>query len=179
MPLSDTAIRNAKPANVSYKMPDERGMYLFVMKTGGKSFRFDYSYLGKRQTLTLGTYPDVSLAKAREARDSARKLLADGINPSEERKAVKASKEGSAANSFEVIAREWVATYMKDKSVSHTGRILRRFELYLFPWIGKKAITDITAPEILTSIKRVQDQNKLETAHRTLQACGQVFRYAV
>ena len=179
MPLSDTAIRNAKPTNASYKIPDERGMYLFVMKTGGKSFRLDYRYLGKRFTLTLGTYPDVSLAKAREAREIARKLLADGINPSEERKAVKASKEGIATNSFELIAREWVSTYMKDKSESHTGRILRRFELYLFPWIGKKPITDITAPEILLSIKRIQEQNKLETAHRTLQASGQVFRYAV
>ena len=179
MPLSDTAIRNAKPTNANYKIPDERGMYLFVLKTGGKSFRLDYRHLGKRFTLTLGTYPDVSLLKAREARESARKILADGINPSEERKAVKASKEGIATNSFEVIAREWVSTYMKDKSESHTGRILRRFELYLFPWVGKKPITDITAPEILLSIKRIQEQNKLETAHRTLQASGQVFRYAV
>ena len=89
MPLSDTAIRNAKPTNANYKIPDERGMYLFVLKTGGKSFRLDYRHLGKRFTLTLGTYPDVSLLKAREARESARKILADGINPSEERKAVK------------------------------------------------------------------------------------------
>ena len=179
MPLTDIAIRNAKPKSVNYKIPDERGMYLFVMKAGGKSFRFDYRYLGKRYTLTLGTYPDVSLQQAREGREAARKLLADGVNPSEQRKATKASKLVSAANSFEVIAREWVSTYMKDKSSSHTDRILRRFELYLFPWIGKKAIVDITAPELLVSIKRIQNQNKLETAHRTLQAAGQVFRYAV
>ena len=91
MPLSDTAIRNTKPTDASYKIPDERGVYLFVMKTGSKSFRLDYRYLGKRFTLTLGAYPDVSLVKTRDARERARKLLANGINPSEERKAVKAS----------------------------------------------------------------------------------------
>lgn len=179
MPLTDTAIRNAKPKSVNYKIPDERGMYLFVMKAGGKSFRFDYRFLGKRYTLTLGTYPDVTLVQAREGRDAARKLLADGVNPSEQRKAIKASKKTNAINSFEAIAREWISTHMKDKSESHTGRILRRFELYLFPWIGKRAIAEISAPEFLTSIKRIQNQNKLETAHRTMQAAGQVFRYAV
>jgi len=154
-------------------------LYLFIQPTGGKLWRLDYRYQSKRKTLALGAYPDVPLTKARDDRDAARKLLAAEIDPSENRKAKKASKQGNAANSFEVIAREWAASHMADKAASHKDRVIRRFEVYLFPWIGSKPIADITAPEILESIKRVQNQNKLETAHRTLQAAGQVFRYAV
>jgi integrase len=181
MALSVTAIKNAKPRDKTFKLYDEAGLFIQVTPSGGKWWRFKYRFDGKEKLLSLGTFPDVSLAEARGKRDDARKLLAKSpqVDPSNTRKVEKATNQTNATNSFEAIAREWVATYMKDKSVSHTGRILRRFELYLFPWIGKKAIRDITAPEILTSIKRVQDQNKLETAHRTLQACGQVFRYAV
>jgi integrase len=177
--LTDTAIRNARPKDKPYKLADEKGLYLFIQPTGGKLWRLDYRYQSKRKTLALGAYPDVPLTKARDDRDAARKLLAAEIDPSENRKAKKASKQGNAANSFEVIAREWAASHMADKAASHKDRVIRRFEVYLFPWIGSKPIADITAPEILESIKRVQNQNKLETAHRTLQAAGQVFRYAV
>jgi integrase len=177
--LTDVAIRNAKSKDKPFKMADGKGLYLFIQPSGGKLWRLDYRYQSKRKTLALGAYPDVTLTKARDDRDAARKLLAADIDPSENRKAAKASKQGNASNSFEVIAREWVASHMADKSTSHKDRVIRRFEVYLFPWIGRKAIADITAPEILESIKRVQKQNKLETAHRTLQAAGQVFRYAV
>lgn len=177
--LTDVVVRNAKPKDKAYKLTDEKGMYLLVQITGGKLWRFDYRYFGKRKTQALGSYPDVSLNKARELRDECRKLLASDVDPSEVRKATKESKRGSDNNSFEIIAREWIATHMADKAPSHRDRTLRRFEVYLFPWIGKKIISEITAPELLESIKRVQNQNKLETAHRVLQAAGQVFRYAV
>ena len=181
MALSVTAIKNAKPKDKAFKLYDEAGLFMQVTPNGGKWWRFKYRIDAKEKLLSLGTFPDVSLADARQRRDDARKLLVQSppIDPSDSRKAAKASRQIDATNSFEAIAREWVATYMADKSESHTGRILRRFEIYLFPWIGSKAITDITAPEILTPIKLVQNQNKLETAHRTLQAAGQVFRYAV
>ena len=181
MALSVTAIKNAKPTDKAFKLYDEAGLFIQVTPSGGKWWRFKYRYDGKEKLLSLGTFPDVSLADARQRRDDARKLLAQipPVDPSNTRKAVKAAHTLNAENSFEALAREWVATYMANKSDTHTGRILRRFELYLFPWIGKKPIAEITSPEILIPIKLVQNQNKLETAHRTLQAAGQVFRYAV
>lgn len=177
--LTDVTVRNAKPKDKAYKVTDEKGLYLLVQVSGGKLWRYDYRYLGKRKTLALGAYPDVSLIKARELRDDARRLLASDVDPSEVRKATKLSKLASNSNSFEIVAREWVATHMADKASSHKDRVLRRFEIYLFPWVGKKAISEIAAPELLESIRRIQNQNKLETAHRVLQAAGQVFRYAV
>lgn len=179
MPLNDIKVRAAKPKEKAFKLTDERGLYLFITPSGGKLWRFNYRYEDKSKTLALGAYPDISLSNARQRRDDARKLLANGVDPAAVKKAVKSSKNVNVKNNFEVIAREWVTDHMADKSESHTQRILRRFELYLFPWIGAKAIDDITGPELLLAIKRVQNQNKLETAHRTLQAAGQVFRYAV
>ena len=162
-----------------YKLADEKGLYLFVQTSGGKLWRFDYRFDGKRKTLALGAYPDTSLAQAREKRDGARKLIANNTDPSDAQKAVKASKKGNAANSFEVITREWAISYFKEKTQSHYMRTLRRLELYIFPWLGSKAITDITAPQILEVVKRIENLNKLETAHRTLQATSQVFKYAI
>ena len=110
MPLSDTAIKAAKPkADKAYKLPDEKGMYLLINPNGSKYFRLKYRFDGKEKVLALGVYPETSLKKAREKRDAARILLADSIDPGENRKAVKSSKAESATNSFEVIAREWGA----------------------------------------------------------------------
>lgn len=164
-----------------YKLGDEKGLYLLVQASGSKLWRLDYRFDDKRKTLALGSYPEVSLAQAREKRDNARKLLANDppIDPSENRKAIKATKQLSCENSFEVVAREWWQSYMKGKAESHKEKVIRRFELYLFPWIGSKPIADITAPQVLEVVKRIEKLNKLETAHRTLQAAGQVFRYAV
>lgn len=181
MALTTTAIRNAKPASKAFKMYDEAGLFIQVTPNGGKWWRFKYRFEGKEKLISFGTFPEVSLSDARARRDAARKLLSNDppIDPSNTRKAEKATSQLNATNSFEAIAREWLASHMADKSDSHKDRLLRRFELYLFPWIGKKPITEITAPQLLENIKRVQNQNKLETAHRTLQAAGQVFRYAV
>ncbi len=179
--LSATAINNAKPKDKPYKLADEKGLYLLIQSTGSKLWRFDYRFLDKRKTLALGSYPDVSLSHARDKRDKARSLLASDppIDPSENRKAEKSSKLLSSENSFEVIAREWWQTHMKNKAASHKDKVIRRFELYLFPWIGSKPIADITAPQMLQVVKRIETLNKLETAHRALQTAGQVFRYAV
>ena len=179
--LSATAINNAKPKDKPYKLADEKGLYLFIQATGSKLWRFDYRFLGKRKTLALGSHPDVSLSHARDKRDKARTLLASDppVDPNENRKAEKASQQSNGENSFEVIAREWWQTHMKNKATSHKDKVIRRFELYLFPWIGSKAIADITAPQMLQVVKRIETLNKLETAHRALQTAGQVFRYAV
>lgn len=176
--LTVVAVNNAKPKDKPYKLADEKSLYLLVSSTG-KYWRFDYRYLDKRKTLALGTFPDVSLATARQRRDDARKQLADGIDPSAQKKAIKTARVTSNENSFEVIAREWLEIFFVNKSASHKEKTIRRLEVYLFPWVGKKPISEITAPEVLLAIKRPQSQNKLETAHRALQVTGQVFRYAV
>ena len=179
MALSDIAIRNAKPMVKPYKLSDSGGLFVLIATTGGKLWRYSYRFDGKQKTLTLGTYPDTGLKEARELHASARKVLAAGIDPNENRKNNKATKKLNAANSFEMVAREWWQSYMKNKAESHKEKVIRRFELYLFPWLGKKPISEITAPQFLEVIKRIEKQNKLETAHRTLQTAGQVFRYAV
>ena len=181
MALSNTAIINAKATVKAYKLYDTDGLFLQVTPTGGKWWRLKYRFDGKEKLLSLGTYPEVSLASARERRDLARKLLANDppIDPSENRKNIKAENRLNATNSFELVAREWWHSYMKGKAESHKQKVMRRFELYLFPWIGNKPINSITAPQVLEVIKRIEKLNILETAHRTLQASGQVFRYAV
>lgn len=177
MPLSDTSVRNAKPRDKAFKLYDEDGLFIIISPKGGKWWRFKYRLGGKEKLLSIGTYPEIALKEARERRDQARKLVANGIDPSDTRKAEKAA--GSSANSFEAVAREWIASHMKDKAASHRDKVLRRFENYVFPWVGQKPVGEITAPEMLTAVKRIEALGKLETAHRALQTAGQVFRYAV
>jgi integrase len=179
MKLSDAQIRKSNSKSKAYKLSDGGGMYLEVMPSGSKYWRLKYRFEGKEKRLALGVYPDVSLALARERRQDARKLLATGIDPSENKKAIKAAKFEKSENSFEVVAREWIASHMANKADSHKNKVIRRFELYIFPWLGSKAIADITAPQVLDAIKRIEKLGILETAHRALQTCGQVFRYGV
>ena len=179
MSLTDTAIRNAKPSNKPIKLFDERGLYLEVSPTGGKWWRLKFRFDGKEKRLSLGVYPDVSLKDARDRRDTARKLLAEGIDPSENRKAQKLARADSAANSFEVVAREWLSKYSPVWAKNHGGNIARRFERDIFPWIGAHPIADLSAPDILTVARRIESRGALETAHRAIQNCGQVFRYAI
>jgi integrase len=177
MPLTDIKARNAKPKEKTRKLYDERGLYLEISPKGGKWWRFKYRYEGKEKRLSLGVYPDVNLKLARERRDDARKLVANGIDPSENRKAEKLTKGGG--NCFEAVAREWYAKYSTNWSANHGGRIIRRLERDIFPWIGDKPIAVVNAPELLSVIQRIEKRGALETAHRALGNCGQVFRYAV
>lgn len=179
MPLTDTSIRNAKPADKTRKLFDGGGLYLEVSPNGGKWWRLKYRFGGKEKRLSLGTYPDVSLKDARERRDEARKLLANDVDPGENRKAAKAANADQAANSFEVIAREWFAKFSSNWSITHSVRIIRRLERDVFPWIGSKPIATITAPQLLETAQRIENRGALETAHRALSNCGQIFRYAV
>lgn len=179
MALSDTAIKSAKPSEKQVKLSDEKGLFLLVAPSGGKWWRFKYRIGGKEKLLSLGTYPEVSLKDARQRRDDARKLLAGGVDPSENRKATKAAKAESAGNSFEVIAREWFAKFSAGWVKSHADKIINRLEKDIFPWIGRKPIADITAPELLAALRRIESRGAVETAHRAHQNCGQVFRYAV
>ena len=179
MALSDIAIRNAKTKEKPYKLSDSGGLFILITSSGGKLWRYSYRFDGKQKTFSLGSYPDVGLKEARESHAAARKILSAGVDPSENRKNQIAAKKLSASNSFELVAREWWQSHMKNKADSHKEKVIRRFELYLFPWLGKKPISEITAPQFLEVIKRIEKQNIAETAKRTLQTAGQVFRYAV
>lgn len=178
MPLTDVAVKNAKAKDKPYKLADERSLYLLVNRAG-KYWRMDYRYDGKRKTVALGVYPDTTLAYAREMRDVARKLLAQGIDPSENKKATKAARRDNAANSFEVVAREWHSKNKSSWGESHGGRILRRLEVDIFPWVGRKPIAELDAPTLLAAVQRIEKRGALETAHRAMQNCSQVLRYAV
>ncbi len=179
MALTDTAIKSAKPTDKPVKMTDGDGLYLLLNPNGGKWWRFDYRFDGKRKTLSMGVYPDVSLRDARDRRDAARKQIANGIDPGEHRKAHKSARADAVANSFEAVAREWFSKMLPTWTPDHADKIIKRFERDVFPWIGGKPIADLNAPEVLTTVRRIEARGRLETAHRALQSCGQVFRYAV
>ena len=179
MPLTDTAIRTAKANARTQRFFDSGGLYLEVAPTGGKWWRFKYRYDGKEKRISFGVYPEVSLKRARDKRDEARALLADGIDPGENRKAVKAAKVERASNSFEVIAREWFDKNKPTWAPSHADKIIARLENDVFPWLGGKAIADITAPDVLAVLRRIEGRGTLDTAHRASGNCSQVFRYAI
>ncbi|SIQ59228.1 Integrase [Janthinobacterium sp. TND4EL3] len=179
MPLTDVKIKSSKPGAKPYKLYDERGLFLIVTPMGGKWWRFKYRFDNKEKLLSLGIYPEIGLRDARDRRDEARKLLAHSIDPGLHRKAQKMLKQAQAANSFEAVAREWHAKFAPTWAEHHGDRILRRLERDIFPWIGNRAIAEISAPEVLASARRIERRGALETAHRALANCGQVFRYAV
>jgi integrase len=179
MPLTDTAIRNVKPAARTAKLYDQQGMYLEVAPTGGKWWRLKYRFDGREKRLSLGVYPEVGLKEARTRRDEARKLLASGVDPSENRKAIKLGRVDRAANSFEVVTREWFAKFSKDWAPGHQSRVFRLFERDLFPWLGAEPVADVDAKKLLTALRRIEARGALDTAHRALSNCGQVFRYAI
>ncbi|MGZ8943746.1 MAG: tyrosine-type recombinase/integrase [Methylobacter sp.] len=176
MPLSDTAIKNAKPTEKPYKMADEKGMYLLVHTNGGKYFRLDYRFAGKRKTLALGTYPDTSLKQAREKLYTVKKQLADGIDPGITRKIEKA---GSSENTFSAIAKEFIEGNKNRWSSSHRAHVEQCFERDVYPWIGSRPLKDLSAVEVLTTLRRIVDRGALETAARTKQFIGQAIRYGI
>jgi integrase len=191
MPLTDTAVRNAKPSTKPYRLFDGGGLYIEIAPSGGKWWRLKYRFAGKEKRLSLGVYPEVPLAGrkhkasgkwidgARDKRDKARQMLADGIDPGENRKANKAARADSAANSFEVVTREWFTKFSLTWSANYGRQIMRRFEHDIFRWIGGRAIAEVTSSELLTTIRRIESRGALATAHRALANCGQVFRYAI
>jgi integrase len=177
VPLTDTTIRNAKAVDKAIKLFDGGGLFLQVMPTGGKWWRFRYRFEGKHKLLSLGTYPAVSLKQARAKRDEMRQHLAAGQDPSAVRKAAKTRR--SSANSFEVVALEWFTKFAPTWVPAHADKIIRSLERDVIPWIGARPVGEINAPELLSVLRRIEDRGALNIAHRTHQVCGRVFRYAI
>ena len=179
MPLTHTKLRAIKPSNKTQKVFDGKGMYLEVSPKGGTWWRLKYRIDRKEKRISLGVYPDVSLKEARSRRDTARTQIANGIDPSEVRKAEKASKVENGANTFEVVAREWFGKQTQGWAESYSSKVIRRLEMYVFPWLGSKPISTIKAPDLLAVLRRIEERGTVETARRTQFLCGQILRYAV
>jgi integrase len=177
--LTDITIRNAKPKDKPYKLSDAKGMYLLIKPNGGKYWRLKYRFTNKENHLALGVYPEVTLNMARDKRDEARKVLANGVNPSQAKKDIKRQKLLSAANSFEALAREWHANQSLKWTENHAMKAMRRLEADVFPMLGARAVNEITAPELLSVIRQVEKRGALELSHRVLQMVGQIFRYGI
>jgi hypothetical protein len=161
--LTDTLIRKAKAPAKPRKLSDERGLYLLCAPSGGKWWRFKYRFAGKEKLLSLGTYPDVSLAKAREAREDARRQLAAGIDPSAARQHGKREKAEAGANDFETVAREWLENVKPAWAAVYYGDTVKRFEAFVFPTIGRRAIAGITASELLPLLRKIEARGTLVT----------------
>jgi integrase len=179
MHLTDTRVRNAKPQAKAYKLSDGGGMYLLVTPDGARYWRLDYRFAGKRRTLALGVYPIMTLSAARTGRDEARRLLTQDIDPNAAKKARKRATKVACENTFEAIAREWIANQRHRLAARYCALLLARLEVDVFPHIGSRPIAEIDAPELLDVLRRVEKRGVIETARRLRQICGQVFRYAI
>jgi len=177
MALTELEVKSAKPEAKARKLADGLGMYLLIQPTGSKLWRLKYRFGGTEKVLALGQYPQIGLKDARAARDEARKLLANGADPGQVKKAQKVAQSG--ADTFEAIAREWHAKHVPTWSASNAAKIMRRLEVDVFPWVGSRPINTLTAPDLLTMLRRIEDRGALETAHRALSNTGMIFRYAV
>ena len=179
MPLTDTAVRNAKPLTKPQRLFDSCGLYLEISPGGGKWWRFKYRFGGKEKRLSLGVYPAISLKDARDRRDALRKQIANDIDPGVRRRAEKASKAEAGANSFEVVAREWHTKQSNAWVKSTIAARLTRLEAEVFPAFGSRSIAEVGAPEILKILRRIEGRGANEVARRVRQMIGQIFRYAI
>jgi len=179
MALTDPRIKQAKPKDKDYKLSDSKGLYLLVAKTGSKYWRLKYRFLNKEKVLALGVYPTVTLKQARKACDTAKEQLEQGIDPSQARKAKRAELTGAQSNNLETLTREWHCQQTRKWSQSYSEKVLRSVERDLFPYLGTLPLDDITPPQLLAVLRRIESRGATESAHRLKQTVGQVFRFAV
>jgi integrase len=173
--LTEAKIRSAKPREKKYKLYDEHGLYIIVTPAGGRWWRFKYRFGGRERGLTFGVHPAVLLSEARTRRDEARKLLELGLDPIGEREVARALR----GSTFKTVAEEWLASRAEQYSKVTMSKALWILETFIYPCIGERPISVITAPELLAALKPIERQGMRETAHRAMQKCGQIFRYAV
>lgn len=179
MALTVVGINQAKPQAKPYKLAAGGGLFMLVTPSGGKLWRYKYRFEGKEKLLSLGSYPDTGLKEANERHQQARKLLADGVDPGEHRKAVKIEQAKIESNTFKQWAGKWHAHWKAGKSPRHAGYVERRLEADVYPVIGDLPIQSINAPDIVKTIKSIASRGALDMAKRAHQTIGQVFRYAI
>lgn len=179
MPLTAMAVTKAKPREKIYKLSDDRGLHLLIAPAGGRYWRLDYSFGGKRRTLSLGVFPDVGLAKARERRDRARELLADGIDPAVRRREEEATAELEASSTFRIVAEEWLAKREREGLSEVTLAKAKWLLGFAYPTLGARKIGEIKTLEVLAALRKVEKGGRRESARRLRSVCGRVFRYAI
>lgn len=179
MALTNVSIQSAKPKDKPYKLFDGGGMYLEVAPSGSKWWRLKYRIDGKEKRISLGTYPEISLKDARERRGLARKQLANGVDPSASRKAAKVARVSECTNTLEAVAREWFSKHSTGWATSHSSKVIGRLQNDVFPWLGQRPAAEITAPELLAVLRRIEERGAIDTAHRVHQNLSQIFRYAI
>lgn len=179
MPLNDTAIRNAKARGEPFKISDGGGLHLLVQPNNSRLWRLAYRFAGKQKTLALGSYPTVTLAKAREMRDSAKRLLADGVDPSAQKRRDKLAARAAGDATFKALALEYLDNRRHTLTPLYADQLLRRLEADVFPQLGTRPIVEIDAPELLDVLRKIEKRGVLEQARRLRQSVGQVFRYAM
>jgi len=179
MPLTDAQIRSAKPDIKTYKLFDSGGLYLEVAPSGGKWWRLKYRVDRKEKRISLGVYPTIGLKEARERREEAKKMLAQGVDPSAQRKAVKASIISKEENTFEAVAREWFDKHVSTLAPSYGKKVRSLLERQIFPVFGGKPIAEIEPTDILKAARPIEERGAVETAHRLIQLCGQLLRYGI
>ena len=180
MALTDTFVKNIKPGSTAAgdKHSDAGGMYLLVKKAG-KYWRMDYRFAKNRRTLALGVYPAVSLAQARQGRDKARKLLAQGTDPNAAKRQSKQATTAASTNTFEAVARDWLVKTAAERMASTQGKVTTWLEKDVFPFIGTMPISTIGPRDVLAALRKMEARGALDSVQRVKQVCGQVFRYAV
>jgi integrase len=176
MKLTDTKVRSLKTLGKHF---DGHGLYLEITAAGGRYWRMKYRHGGKEKRLAFGVYPEVTLKDARDKAAAARQTLAGGFDPGAIKKAERVQTEVQSLNSFEAVARQWYAVRSNEWAASYGEKIIRRFEVDVFPYVGRRPIDSITPPELLTVLRRIEERGVIETAHRALENCSQVFRFAV
>ncbi|MFT4046932.1 MAG: integrase arm-type DNA-binding domain-containing protein [Solimonas sp.] len=177
--LTDTAIKRARPTDKPYRLTDDRGLFMLVNPNGSRWWRYSYTVAGKRNTMSLGVYPDTGLADARQRLEDARRLIARGIDPVAQKKADKTTTAERTANTFEAVAREWLAVKQHEWAASHYDKEALRLEKHAFPWIGDRPMAEIEVDDYLPCIKRVFAAGHLEQAHRLREQLSRVSRYAI
>ena len=177
--LTDSACRQARPDLTNRKLSDSGGLYLMVLTSGTKSWRWKYSFRGKEKTLSIGLYPQVSLRQAREARDEARRLLQSGGDPSAEKRRQTSSRTQQPSDSFESIARAWHASKAPGWKPRYALQILTRLENDVFPDLGQARVGEISAPMVLEIIRKIEKRGVLEMAHRVRMHMSDVFVWAI
>jgi len=177
--LTDIAVRQAKPKDKAYKLTDGRGLFLLVHPAGGKWWRYKYRFGGKEKSLALGTYPDITLAEARDRHIQARKMLSAGDDPMQAKQEAKRQVIEQTVNVFEAIAREWYENNLHTWSPKHAGNVIKRLEYDIFPKLGQRPIKDIKAPELLTVLRLIEQRDALDLCRTIAQYCTRIFAYAI